>query len=318
MITTIIHLTGGLGNQLFQIAAALSQSETGLCKVETALGKPRLSKSGNPEVFSFELPNHLVEFKVRSRFSNFISRAIGYGVRQSVYEKRTKIQEMHVLLASFGIRMVLIFFSGVFKSVYISSGIGYSQKALEQRSKYLIGYFQSHIFADKAASKLRSITVPEKGEQLKELTLLSGEEKPLVVHYRFGDYLTEKNFGIPNSDYYSQGIQLLWNSGKYKKIWVFSDDLQMARNVLPSHLTQFTRWISEVDNSSAATLEAMRHGRAYVIANSTFSWWGAFLSYEQSAPVVAPTPWFQFGESPRDILPSQWIKIEAFDKAISK
>ena len=318
MTTTIIHLTGGLGNQLFQVAAALSQSETGLCKVETTLGKPRLSNSGNPEVFSFELPNQLVEFKIQSRFANFVSRAIGYGVRQSVHEKRTRIQKMHTLLASFAIRIVLVIFTGLFKSVYISSGIGYSQKALEQRDKYLIGYFQSHIFVDKVASNLRLIAVPDKGEQLKELIFLSGEEVPLVVHYRFGDYLTEKNFGIPSSDYYSEGIQLLWNSGKYKKIWVFSDDLQMARSVLPSHLNQFARWISEVDNSSAATLEAMRYGRAYVIANSTFSWWGAFLSYEQSAPVVAPTPWFQFGESPRDILPSQWIKLPAFDKAISK
>lgn len=317
-MTTIVHLTGGLGNQLFQIAAVLSQSETGLCKVETTLGKPRLSKSGNPEVFSFELPNQLVEFKLRSRFSHFISRAIGYGVRQSVHEKRTRIQKMRVLLVSFAIRTILVFLTGIFKSIYISSGIGYSQKALEQRDKYLVGYFQSHIFADKVASSIRLIALPEKGQQLKELIVLSEEEKPLVVHYRFGDYLMEKNFGIPNSDYYSEGIQLLWNSGKHKKIWVFSDDLQMARNVLPRHLTQFTRWISEVDNSAAATLEAMRYGRAYVIANSTFSWWGAFLSYEQSAPVVAPTPWFQFGESPRDILPSQWIKIEAFDKAISK
>ena len=313
MTTTAVHLTGGLGNQLFQLAAALGQAEKGICKIETVLGRPRTSQSGRAEVFSFRLPSQVIEIKAKSRFSNFLSRVIGYGLRQSVFEVRTKREKVFVFLISLAIRFALFIFMGIIQPVFINCGIGFSENALRQKGRYLIGYFQSYKFVEKSASALRAIDIPNKGTELRELIILSEREKPLVVHYRFGDYLKEKNFGIPGSRYYSEGIQMLWQTADYNKIWVFSDDIEMAKSIFPSQFIKVTRWISEVDNSSASTLEAMRLGKGYVIANSTFSWWGAFLSHNSSAPVVAPTPWFQFGESPRDILPSRWTKISAFD-----
>ena len=313
MTATRIHLTGGLGNQLFQIAAALSQEQNGTCIIETALGNPRTSKTGRAEVFSFNLPSEVREVRIKSRFSHFISRVVGYGVRKSVVQIRSKRMEISNTLVSIAIRFVLFFLTGSTQPVFINPGTGYSQESDRQRGKYLIGYFQSYIYADRSMSRLRSIGIPNKGVELTELSLQSNDEQPLVVHFRFGDYLAEKNFGIPSSRYYEEGIQLLWDSGGFRKIWVFSDDIRMAKETFPSHLLQHVRWIGEVDESSAATLEAMRLGRGYVIANSTFSWWGAFLSYNRSAQVVAPTPWFQFGESPRDILPNNWTKIRAFD-----
>jgi hypothetical protein len=313
MAATRIHLTGGLGNQLFQIAAALSQEENGTCTIETALGNPRTSKKGRAEVFSFKLPSEIHEIRIESRFSHFVSRVVGYGVRKSVVQTRSKRMEISNTLVSIAIRFVLFFLTGSSQPVFINPGIGFSQNSDRQRGKYLIGYFQSYVYADKSKSRLSSIEIPNKGVELTELTLRSNVEQPLVVHFRFGDYLAEKNFGIPSSRYYEEGIQFLWDCGGFRKIWVFSDDIRMAKETFPSHLLQHVRWIGEVDDSSAATLEAMRLGRGYVIANSTFSWWGAFLSHNESAQVVAPTPWFQFGESPRDILPNNWTKIRAFD-----
>ena len=313
MTVTRIHLTGGLGNQLFQIAAALSQEENGTCIIETALGNPRNSKTGRAEVFSFKLPSELHEVRIKSRFAHFLSRVVGYGIRKSVVQIRSKRMKISNTLVSLAIRLVLFFLTGSFQSVFINSGIGFSENSVRQKGKYLIGYFQSHFYAEKSVSRLRLIEIPDKGVELTELVLQSKAEQPLVVHFRFGDYLSEKNFGIPSSSYYEQGIQLLWDSGSFRKIWVFSDDISLAKETFPKHLLQYVRWIGEVDDSSAATLEAMRLGRGYVIANSTFSWWGAFLSYHHGTQVVAPTPWFQFGESPRDILPSDWTKIRAFD-----
>lgn len=313
MAVTRIHLTGGLGNQLFQIAAALSQEENGTCMIETALGNPRTSITGRAEVFSFKLPSEVREVQIQSRFSHLISRVVGYGIRKSVVQIRSKRMKISYTLLSIAIRFVLLILTGSSQPVFISPGIGFSQNSDRQRGKYLIGYFQSYIYAEKSISRLMSIEIPKKGLELAELSLQSEIEQPLVVHFRFGDYLVEKNFGIPSSRYYEEGIQYLWDSGCYKKIWVFSDDIRMAKEKFPNHLLQHVRWIGEVDDSSAASLEAMRLGRGYVIANSTFSWWGAFLSHNKSAQVVAPTPWFQFGESPRDILPNIWTKIRAFD-----
>jgi len=66
-----------------------------------------------------------------------------------------------------------------------------------------------------------------------------------------------------------------------------------------------------VDNSPTATLQAMRFGRGYIIANSTFSWWGAYLSMTENAPVYAPSPWFKGMRSPEDLLPPHWKIVDS-------
>jgi hypothetical protein len=68
--------------------------------------------------------------------------------------------------------------------------------------------------------------------------------------------------------------------------------------------------IGENGLNPAETLELMRHGSAYVIANSTFSWWAAFLSYQSGCTKIMPAPWFQNMPSPIGIKPQDWIEIE--------
>ena len=71
------------------------------------------------------------------------------------------------------------------------------------------------------------------------------------------------------------------------------------------------RWIDSVDDSVVATLQAMRLGRGYVIANSTFSWWAAYLSLNPGVEVVAPSPWFMGMEDPKELIPPNWKKFDA-------
>ena len=147
----------------------------------------------------------------------------------------------------------------------------------------------------------------EIGVELKQLMALAIDENPLVVHLRLGDYLLESSFGVPPKSYYQESISELMATGIYGKVWLFSDDLKKAQEYLSPELLITARVIGNVDDSTVATLEAMRHGKGYVIANSTFSWWGAFLSYENNPVVVAPTPWFQGMDSPQELIPPHWI-----------
>jgi hypothetical protein len=63
----------------------------------------------------------------------------------------------------------------------------------------------------------------------------------------------------------------------------------------------------------------MRHGSAYVISNSTFSWWGAVLKYDESAAVWAPRPWFKSQRSPEDIYGENWHLVDAWkDQSMSE
>jgi len=54
----------------------------------------------------------------------------------------------------------------------------------------------------------------------------------------------------------------------------------------------------------------MRHGKDYVIANSSFSWWAATLRFDRSARVIAPQPWFLGQEEPKDLIFSNWGRME--------
>ena len=99
----------------------------------------------------------------------------------------------------------------------------------------------------------------------------------------------------------------------YGKIWIFTNEQEEAVHYLPEWVIENCRWIPEIGGSAAQTLEVMRHGVGYVIANSTYSWWGAFLSYTANPKVIAPTPWFHLMETPTLITPIFWKTIHAWD-----
>jgi hypothetical protein len=95
-----------------------------------------------------------------------------------------------------------------------------------------------------------------------------------------------------------------------RNVWVFSDEPTEVNQYIKLPLGYGMRVVGDNGLNPAETLELMRHGSAYVIANSTFSWWAAFLSYERGCPTIMPAPWFQNMPSPEGIKPENWIEIE--------
>jgi hypothetical protein len=190
-------------------------------------------------------------------------------------------------------------------------GVGYSNLDKNYKNIYLVGYFQSYKYAQAKKEILHEITVEPAGPELEYLTNQSLAETPLVVHLRFGDYLKEKDFGIPSSQYYAKAISEIQSRRKFGSIWVFSDDLRMAKEKLKLDNEVPIRWINSVDNSVVSTIQAMRLGYGYVIANSSFSWWAAFLTQHIEAEVIAPKPWFMNLASPSELIPPNWSEIDA-------
>mgnify|MGYP003342821508 FL=1 len=100
---------------------------------------------------------------------------------------------------------------------------------------------------------------------------------------------------------------------KFDDIWVFSDEINLVRKEIPFKENKYrVKWFGNLELTDYETLELMRYGSGYIIANSTFSWWAAYLAYNKSAPVIAPNKWFQQGEDPNELCPPDWIKIESF------
>ena len=306
----IFALTGGLGNQLFQLAAGLSYAESEELFLDWKIGKPRLNKLGKAEITSFELPEK-VKFLPDKRWSKLVAKSSGYVLRMGIAPRGYE----NLKLVRLGIRitanLITTFYFRSKRMALAPVGVGYSNFSTPPSKNVLIsGYFQSYKWASKdyIKSALVKLRIASPGEDLLKYQALAKSEKPLIVHIRLGDYKLESDFGILNKNYYLEAIRSI-SPNTYGRIWVFSDEPEGAKEFIPMDLREDVRWIPEMDGSAASTLELMRSGFAYVIGNSTFSWWGAFLSYQNDPPVFAPDPWFLNMESPIDLLPPTWKRI---------
>lgn len=152
--------------------------------------------------------------------------------------------------------------------------------------------------------------INQEGPDLLSLRLEAESIAPVIIHIRRGDYKAETTFGLPGEKYYRSAIDLINLNHSHHPIWVFSDDVNEAREVLSWLPSERVKYISDVDEQSAASLMAMRLGCAYIIANSTFSWWGAFLSEARNPLVIAPEPWFSGQKEPTLLIPKDWIRIQ--------
>lgn len=309
-----VQLTGGLGNQLFQYSAALSISAKDSCElfVEQDLGKPRGSIANSAEILTFQLPlipQALNSSRLLPRV--FMERVVGYSLRTGI--KRNKFESIKIVRKAQNLVSAILISISIRTPVKLQTGegVGYSKLKETHKNTYLIGYFQSYKYAQANKKLLQKIRIESDGEELKFLRGISFSERPLVVHCRFGDYLKEKDFGIPSAEYYKKAILEICEQRKFRSIWVFSDDLDLAAKKLNLEDDLPIRWINTVDNSTTSTIQAMRLGYGYVIANSSFSWWAAFLSHQADATVIAPKPWFMNLESPSELIPPTWTEIDA-------
>lgn len=305
-----LSLTGGLGNQLFQLAAALSYNNSSIV-LETNLGKPRRNSGGEPEISSYILPDN-VKFSDLKKERWLHSKSIGFGLRMGIAPKGYERLALSRCIVNFAASVINSFYCRRFIRTWFSQDIGYN-KLPEFNPVLLVGYFQSYKwpFSESSFNALRNLTLNEVSPELNRLSQKAIQDFPLVVHVRLGDYLAEDSFGIPSNQYYAEAIKSLWSSGEYGRIWVFSDQIESAKVKIPEELWGSCDWIHEVGISSASTLEAMRFGKGYVLANSSFSWWGCFLSHTLNPKVVAPDPWFKGLPRPTDITPPSWTLMPA-------
>jgi hypothetical protein len=309
--TITIALTGGLGNQLFQLAAALSCAGSGTVHILKQQGNPRKNISGDPELFSFSLPKNVRVIK-GGYFKWFSSKIIGFNLRMGFKPTKWELRLLPVI--HFVSSATLFLLTGRFWSIASGNNLGFPTSLNLRRSTLLIGYFQTDRFIQQIGVD-KFIGSPAITTSLvEEYRKLSEIEKPLVMHVRLGDYRNELNIGILSDNYYFANYQFLWSTGKYQKIWLFSDEPEEAIKLFDSSLIPYVRVIDSQNLSSAQTLEVMTFGKGYLIANSTFSWWGAYLSKTANAEVIAPMPWFKNLPEPRYLVPKNWNRAEGFDR----
>jgi hypothetical protein len=304
-----IVLAGGLGNQLFQYAFALNLEDKFDLELETQMGHPRLNERGVPEVFDF-LPSNIKVSRVDSDTGLNCRRITSLILRLRLHDSDVIRVFGKALLNSINLINYLRFKNRFI--LQVPSNVGWFEDLLNSKHNRLYyGYFQSFKWAqqEEIFSQLYKLSPTSVSAQFESYRDLALKERPLIVHIRQGDYITERKIGVLSHDYYVRSLRAI-SAHQFEHIWIFTDDESNARKVIPEDLMGKARWIPMIDGNSSQTLELMRYGAAYIIANSTFSWWGAFLSYTPDAKVIAPNPWFAIGRSPDSIIPKSWTVEE--------
>jgi len=305
-----VFLTGGLGNQLFQLAAGLSALDeiSGRVLLDTKLGKPRTTL-GAADVLHFRLPENVIEY---SRNSNILSeRTAGFllrsGINPSVLEKRAIMQNFTRDLG----RIVLSLRYKATVNIEIAKDVGF-HPIHPHHNPLLIGYFQSYKYLQnpKVKENLFALSPKDGSRKLNALVANALEQKPIFVHVRLSDYLNEKHFGTPGKEYYLNSLSRL--NGISRNIWVFSDDLDLAKSRMPIEFNDRYFYVDDSELSPAQLLHLLRYGQDYVVANSSFSWWGAALSFNRDSKIIAPDPWFAGMPEPRELIPPHWHREKAY------
>lgn len=306
-----IVLTGGLGNQLFQLAAALSYSQSGTVQILAEQGKPRKNTDGEPELLSFSLPSN-VKVISGGYFKWLSSKIIGFNLRSGFSPRKFESKLLpYIRLVS---SIVLFGLTGQRWRLAVADNIGRPTDLKLGRNTLLVGYFQTSRYIHDIGVENFTNGLARTNLDVEDHRKLSEIEQPLVVHVRLGDYKNEDGIGVVSPEYYLENCKKMFSSGKYGRIWLFSDEPKEAIKLIEPVLLDKVRIINSRGLSSAETLELMTFGKGYLIANSTFSWWGAYLSKSSDPEVIAPTPWFKKLPEPREIVPQEWNRAVAFSQ----
>lgn len=295
----ITRLIGGLGNQLFQYAVARKISIENRIPV-----KLDLSCLGQSDGRTFKLRYYNIKAEV----------ATAEEIR-----KHTWHHDSDTIVARAYRKIEKRLYPRHRRKYFVENYyFQYEAALLKVRGSTLIeGFWQHHRYLENPPAEL-----------LTELTLrvaylndtpplfheISGNENSVSIHVRRGDYVSDPNnlgwFGMMPLTYYKKAAEIISEKVKAPHFYIFSDDPAWTKANL--HINAPVTYV-DIDSGTKdyLELEAMSRCRHNVSANSTFSWWAAFLNRNPEKIVIAPAQWVVAAEL-KDRVSIQmpgWIKI---------
>lgn len=180
---------------------------------------------------------------------------------------------------------------------------------------YLEGYWGSEkYFKDIEAIIRQDFTFKSRpDEENKKLIEKIKNSKSISIHVRRGDYVLDKKtnqfHGVCSLKYYQQAVKLITQKVSQPHFFIFSDDPQWAEKHLKlQQPMQVVKHNYKKDHHEDMRL--MTYCRHHIIANSSFSWWGAWLNKNKNKIVITPKKWFREPSiNTKDLIPQSWIKI---------
>ncbi len=296
----IVKINGGLGNQMFQYAFARAlEYRTGesVCidissyRKKTSYGGIDLYHNGFELAKLFDVPYREAPLNIVRRLSTQPDSVLKRFRRKYVTKKTHYIDKQFSYTPA----------------VFDISGDCYFE-GYWQTEKYFLPVRQAVIDAYKFVLPLSA----------QNTELLSSMPRPAVsIHVRRGDYLNSENLNVCTPEYFSGALEYIQSVADIRTVLVFSDDIGWCReNIRSIADTVFVDW--NRGNDSWQDMAMMSACDCNVIANSSFSWWAAYLNQSRGKIVTAPKPWNMrevrssdtyYRHNFADIIPESWKRI---------
>lgn len=285
-------LKGGLGNQLYQYASAKALAEKN--KTSIWLDLSFLNK---------DIPNATKRNFDLHYFSLIKSKDVKVINDSNLRLPKKIIQKVAVK----ALKKVIL--------EYVETGNHFNADFFKSnRSVAIDGYFQSYKYFDFLRHQLFhdfQLIEPLDDRNLKALELILSCNS-VCIHVRRGDYVSLQNanefHGLCDLNYYMEAMTIIHSKIQNPHFFIFSDDIPWCRSQFNETNISFVN----VNNSDNAHLDLnlMKNCKNFIIANSSFSWWGAWLAENKNKIVIAPKKWFAEEDSKiDDRIPIEWTCI---------
>jgi len=290
----IVRFKGGLGNQMFQYAFVEALRSRGR-EVKISLGF---------------YANHLdlVPFVLDKVFINAYLPEIEEEFFAQIDFRWKRIKQSRVLLEEYRKNIEDRFF-------YVEENdCVYDERVFQTKNCVFVGYWQTEKYFCKIRDSLLHIFRFAYGERkLEKLrTDFLSDTRYVGVHVRRGDYLENYDLwgNLGESNYYQNAILFMENQVPNLKLVFFSDDIQWVKmnlryeEAIYIESNMFDHYMPWYD------MDLMSCCAHNIIANSSFSWWAAWLNQNKEKIVIAPEKWFFDGRDQQDICPDDWIRLK--------
>ncbi len=291
MSIVITRLIGGLGNQMFQYAVARA-----VALRHDAVLKLDISGFADYPLRRYELDHFPIIAKIATDtdLSHFGIRPI------KQYDLQHRLRR---------------WITGKDWPVYREPHFNYDPLVMQLSSPiYLDGYWQSEKYFNEFAQILRKEFTPLsplESENLDTAKLIASVNS-VSLHIRRGDYVSNSHanqfHGICTLDYYHAAIKHIAGLVSSPHFFVFSDEIDWAQANLHCDFPM-TFINANPPERGFRDMQLMSHCRHHIVANSSFSWWGAWLNPSQENIVVAPKSWFNSDLNTCDLLPDAWTRL---------
>ncbi|MDD3435541.1 MAG: alpha-1,2-fucosyltransferase [Candidatus Gastranaerophilales bacterium] len=285
----IVKFNGGLGNQMFQwaFARSLEKKTSFQAFFDMSYFTKKYARPYDLEIFNVN-PRKIEDFWLKLRL-------------EIIWKLRRRLKNKKFLGLKFYCEPHFEFDENIFQI---------------EPNTYIEGFFQSEKYFKEIEDDLRNDfqfkNPPAK--QNEELTAKIGTVNSVSLHIRRGDYVQKKRFQnlyAPCSlDYYRRGVEYIAQNYANPTLFIFSDDIEWVKQNL--NLPYESVYVSH--NTGKKSFEDMRLMslcKHNIIANSSFSWWGAWLNNNPKKIVIAPQKWFNDENIVQiDVIPQNWIKLE--------